>query len=759
MPPESHVATRTPNQGTVQDAALNRRRRIKDRITRYLVAIGGIAVILAVLLIIVNLGWVVVPLLKAASIEPVASTSMARADAPRALGLDEQGQLALGITADARIRFFDPRTGTVRQQGSLRAESPPASRVSASRHDSMGRGLLTIGFGDGRVQVLKQDYHARYGPEGQRTIEPGVAFPYGESPQVLDPQGRVLLDVDLTDGDDSAVLGAITEDARIVVRYVEKHENFLSGETTLSTETFELHPHTAAPTHLIVAGNQRLLFVTNADSSISLYSLQQRAVPSLLESRQATLGGARITVLTSVLGGVSVLIGDDHGNLTQWFAVRKADNRIRLERAREFKPMSSAITTIVAEPRRKGFAAFTALGNMGLYYTTANRQVGRFHVSEAPVTTAILAPRSNAMLFLADDSLHFFSISNPYPEVSLGSLWRKVWYENYPDPAYIWQSSAASTDFEPKFSFTPLVFGTLKAAFYSMLFAVPLALMAAIFTAYFMAAPLRRRVKPAIEIMAALPTVILGFLGGLWLAPYLENHLVGIFSVLLVVPPGIVLFAAAWPRLSSAFRIGPLEGWQPAVLLPVLVALIWLGLALGQPLEQAWFAGDFRHWLQQTTGLGFDQRNALVVGIVMGFAVIPSIFSIAEDAVFSVPVTLSNGSLALGATPWQTLLRVVLPTASPGMFSGLMMGLGRAVGETMIVLMATGNTPIMDANIFEGMRTLAANIAVEMPEAALNSTHYRVLFLSALVLFAFTFLVNTGAEVIRQRLREKYGNL
>ena len=157
--------------------------------------------------------------------------------------------------------------------------------------------------------------------------------------------------------------------------------------------------------------------------------------------------------------------------------------------------------------------------------------------------------------------------------------------------------------------------------------------------------------------------------------------------------------------------------------------------------------------------IAFDQRNALVVGVAMGFAVIPTIFSIAEDAIFSVPKHLSYGSLALGATPWQSLVGVVMPTASPGIFSALMIGMGRAVGETMIVLMATGNTPIMDANIFEGMRTLAANIAVEIGETEVDSSHYRVLFLAAFVLFMFTFVVNTVAETVRQRLRQRYGNL
>ena len=123
------------------------------------------------------------------------------------------------------------------------------------------------------------------------------------------------------------------------------------------------------------------------------------------------------------------------------------------------------------------------------------------------------------------------------------------------------------------------------------------------------------------------------------------------------------------------------------------------------------------------------------------------------------PTHLINGSLALGATRWQTLIRVVILTASPGIFSAVMIGLGRAVGETMIVLMATGNTPVMDLNIFQGMRTFAANIAVELPEAEVDSSHYRILFLTALVLFMITFVFNTVAEVVRQRLRSRYGSL
>jgi phosphate transport system permease protein len=184
----------------------------------------------------------------------------------------------------------------------------------------------------------------------------------------------------------------------------------------------------------------------------------------------------------------------------------------------------------------------------------------------------------------------------------------------------------------------------------------------------------------------------------------------------------------------------------------------YLALALSRPLEVLLCEGDLHTWLT-AAGIHFDQRNAMVVGVAMGFAVIPPIFSIAEDAMFGVPKHLIDGSLALGASSWQTMTRVVLPTASPGIFSAVLIGLGRAVGETMIVLMATGNTPVLDFGIFQGMRTLSANIAVEMPESEVNSSHYRVLFLTALVLFLFTFVCSTIAEVIRQRLRSRYSTL
>ena len=186
-------------------------------------------------------------------------------------------------------------------------------------------------------------------------------------------------------------------------------------------------------------------------------------------------------------------------------------------------------------------------------------------------------------------------------------------------------------------------------------------------------------------------------------------------------------------------------------------------VGVGLTLAIAMVAGMFFDSLRFDTRGGlfgtYVQRNALVVGIGMSFAIIPLIFTIADDALSSVPEHLRSASLGAGATPWQTAVRVIIPTAASGLFSAVMIGLGRAVGETMIVLMAAGNTPIMGWNIFNGFQTLSAAIATELPEAARGTSHYRVLFLAAVVLFFMTFVVNTIAEFVRQRFRRRFHEL
>ena len=289
-----------------------------------------------------------------------------------------------------------------------------------------------------------------------------------------------------------------------------------------------------------------------------------------------------------------------------------------------------------------------------------------------------------------------------------------------------------------------------------MLFAIPLAVLGALYTSQFVHPTVKGKIKPTVEIMAALPSVVIGFIAGLYLASLVERHLAAVFLMLPLMP----LFGTAgvfvWRALPRRVAQGLRPGTEVLAIVPLMLLAGWLAFALGPIVERWWFNGDLRLWMTETLGVTYDQRNSLVVGLAMGFAVIPIIFTISEDAFSSVPSNLTAASLALGASRWQTAVRVILPTASPGVFSAIMVGFGRAVGETMIVLMATGNTPVMDWSMFSGIRTLSANIAVEIPEAPLGGTLYRTLFLTAAILFVMTFIANTIAEVIRQRLRERY---
>jgi len=426
-----------------------------------------------------------------------------------------------------------------------------------------------------------------------------------------------------------------------------------------------------------------------------------------------------------------------------------------------------------------------------------------------------------------------------YPEATAGALFGKLWYEGYEAPGYTWQSTGGSDAFEPKLSLMPLIYGTLKATFYSMLFGAPIAVLAAIFASEFLGAKTRASLKSLIEIMAGLPSVVLGFLAALVFAPFVQDQLAGVLLCFLCVPGCLLLGAQLYRFLPRTLELR-LEG-APRLALSGLALPIGILLAgtLAAPVENAFFSGDLEAWLDgrigsstpgwavllipvtgaalvllhraiieprlrevnagwtrfrsASVGLGiflglsalalfgawmiasvisfggvdlrsegafsplgtYVQRNSLVVGFVMGFAIIPVIYTLSEDALTSVPHHLRLASLATGATRWQTAVRVIVPTAASGIFSALMVGLGRAVGETMIVLMATGNTPVMEMNLFSGLRTLSANIAVELPEAVNGSSHYRTLFLAALTLFAMTFAVNTLAEAVRQHFRKR----
>ena len=283
---------------------------------------------------------------------------------------------------------------------------------------------------------------------------------------------------------------------------------------------------------------------------------------------------------------------------------------------------------------------------------------------------AMLAVLAIALIFafLLKSALPMWTSAEVRKEVTQAQMWSATLWPGYDTPQNIWQPVSEI----PKFGLWPLVTGTLKSTLVSMLIAGPLGVAAAIFVAFYARGRLREFLKPTLELLAGIPSVVLGFF-----------------------------------------------------------ALVSLAT-----------------WLQDA--FGFDSRlNAIVSGVALSIAIIPVVFTISEEAIGAVPATYVEASMALGAAKWQTILKVVIPTAAPGIASAIALGFGRAVGETMVVLMASGNAAITSWNPADSVRTLSATVASELGEVVFGSAHYAVLFYLGLLLFVFTSLLNVlGGRII-----------
>lgn len=706
------------------------RDRLRSRVdygVQAAVTISGGLVLMLLLLIFVYLLFAVFPLFKPATMGK--AQPLAVAGPALALGMDVQQRIGYRIDPDGNGRFYrlDPEASG--SAGASLLPPQPLLNSPALLAQAVGeRDLFALAQADGRVMVVAADFAAA------NSALPQWRFPLGERPWALGRRGHALKHLALAQvRAGHYLLAAVTDDRRLLLgRYAS------DGEPQLHEIPLE---HDIQ--QLVLAPDGSQLYLLSGDQLLR-YAL---AGAQVLASETRDLGAQAPYHLTALPGGSALLIQGADGSLHEWFDVEKAGRR-QLTAVQRFDYQAQPGAITVAEPYRRMFATLQPNGEFALF---TGAQSWPLLTGRVPAGSQRLAfaPRGDGLLLETPDGWQHYRLNNPYPDVTWRSLWQKVWYENYPQPAYVWQSTSGEDSYQAKFSLVPIIFGTLKAAGYAMLFAVPLALAGAVYTAYFMSVRLRRVVKPAIEVMGALPTVVIGLVAGIWLAPLIEHYLLAVLALPLLLTAAVLLCSAVAQRITRG-RLPP--GGDLLLLLPVVAGCVWLAFSAGPWLEQQLFGEPMHFWL----GDDYDQRNALVVGVAMGFALVPVIFSLAEDALFSVPTVLWQGSLALGATPWQTVTRVALPCASAGIFSAFMIGFGRAVGETMIVLMATGNTPIIDGSLFQGLRALAANIAIEMPEAVAGSSHYRVLFLTALVLFMFTFVFNTLAEAIRLRLRKRY---
>jgi phosphate transport system permease protein len=709
-----------------------------DQAARFVIILGGIGVVVSVLGILLFIGAEAVPLFRPASYELSGTIAMGNAGGPvMALGADEHQTYLYEVRANGTVALFRV------SDGALEREIPIAGFEGVSVR-SASRSLddrIVAGASDGRAALSAVRFTRQY--EGE-TFK-GVAVEL-DAPTIVDVDNsrRPLTAVSYRSSDAGPVVAAVAGNELLL--WTQDAE----GKPTV---TSVWKPTDENITAIQLGGAKSLIAGTDRGR---VHHWELETPPRLTDI--SPVSTRPITAVRWILGDTTFIAGTEAGEISAWFRTRLHDDdeALSMVRAHVFPPQSAAITDIAASSRGRSFITAGADGSLVVRHTTSERTLVSMPGGKTPASAVMLAPKADAVFVARGDAVTRYVLYNPHPEINLSTLFGKIWYDGYARPDYVWQSTGGTDDFETKFSLYPLVFGTIKGTAYALLFAVPLAVMAALYTSQFAHPGVKERVKPAVEVMAALPSVVIGFIAGLWLASLVERILVGVLLMFVLLPTLGTLGVLLWRALPRAAKKVFRPGTEVVLILPLLVVAVWLSLALGPSVEGALFGGDFKAWLDATLGLTYDQRNCLVVGLAMGFAVIPIIFTISEDAFSNVPSNLTAASLALGASRWQTALRVVLPTASPGVFSAIMVGFGRAVGETMIVLMATGNTPVLDWSMFNGMRTLSANIAVEIPEAPHGDTLYRVLFFSAALLFTMTFTVNTVAEVIRQRLRQKY---
>ncbi len=742
------------------------KRKLYDRIARWVVAGGGFTIIASILAILLFILMEIAPLFRPAEVTEVNRSTVTAlfTDTPEigadivALSIDENREVACLLSAGGVVQFISLKTWQL-----LESHLLPEIRGQkiTSVWQSFKSDRFVLGTDHGLAVQLHIGYNARFF-EGQRSYRPAIN---SGSTWPVAPSNERLTDVAFSgDPEESMIIAGISDKGRVHI-FQQTKEASLFGEAEVDSAHYQLEQiWTGKPAAVAIDGTMRNLYMGSTDGKIYHWLLSPAAAPEFVTTTKAVSGdGGGITDLQFLLGGRTLIAADSNGGIGAWFLVRDSIGPAgwRLTKIRDLQTHVGSVVKLAPSARGKGFISADADGNLFLHHSTSGRFLAEFSTGAGiPVKALSFAPKANGALTLAaDGKLTHWNVDNPHPEASVKSFFGKVWYEGYEEPEYVWQSTGGTDEFEPKLSLVPLLFGSLKGTLYALVIAVPLAIFGALFTSQFMHPGLRNKIKPTVEIMAALPSVVLGFLGGLWLAPRIEIIIPALLLMAVVLPLLTLLVSALWKALPGRYRSNVRPGVESLVLVPVLLFGIWLSLQLNGFMETMLFAGDFRVWLYEQAGMSFDQRNALVVGLVMGFAIIPLIYTISEDAFSNVPGNLVSGSLALGATRWQTALKVVVPTAAAGIFSAVMIGLGRAVGETMIVLMATGNTPIMDWNIFNGFRTLSANIAVEIPEAPLGGTLYRVLFLAAMLLFVITFVVNTAAELVRQRLRRQFQKL
>ncbi|MCB9056993.1 MAG: ABC transporter permease subunit [Calditrichae bacterium] len=725
------------------------RRKVEraDRWSRRVITTGGYGIIISIVSILLFLIYQSLPLAKGASINEILSMPATRSENPVVLtGVDPYLEVFYELDNRGSIKFYNVDSKALIKEDQLPLKAN--EKILTAAKGNLTKEIFTVGSDSGRLITSSIEMKPEYTKSG-RTIE---AMVYQEEEwqaatenDTIPNHIEKLTFVENSDGtrvwswiDHTGKLWLRIYDAEDEEEYLYDLSEDISGQIT----SFSLS-HNAE--NLVVALKDKNVYWFDISDFEKIQLKDRWTLETIADA------------VNYLLGDQAVAIGGQDGSVSVWFPVRSPANLFKFRKVHEFISHNAAIDQIYVSSRNRNFLTVDTKGNVKLHYSTTGQTQLEFKPADFPVTAAAFSPKSNAIL-VVDGQKRFslYNLENPHPETTLKTLFGKVWYEGYPKEEFVWQSTGGSDEFESKLSLIPLIFGTFKGTLFAMFFSVPLAIFAAIYVSQFAPKRLARQIKPTIEIMAALPSVVIGFLAGLYFSPLFEEYLMVIFLFVILLPLFFLIALFIWQRIPEKMQARFPLGIEILFVIPIGIITLVFAMSFDHVVEQILFQGNFQQWLYSTLQITYETRNSLVVGFALGFAVIPIIFTVSEDAISNVPESLSSASLALGASKWQTVRRVVLPAASGGIFAAIMLGLGRAVGETMIVLMATGNTPIIDLNPFNGFRAMSACIAVEIPEAPVGGTLYRVLFFTGLLLFVFTFIVNTLSSLIGDRLRKKY---
>ncbi len=719
-----------------------------DRISRRIITVGGYGIIISIVLILVFLIYQSMPLAQDAEIEEWLSIPGSNVSNRVLLtGIDPYLEVFYEIDQSGKVLFYN-----ISRKEIIKKEQIPLNgneKILSAVKGDLNKELFAVGTDSGRIITGLIEMFPVYTDSG-RIIKSSFSLedPW-QAPQIADSIPNHIERLAFgRDEDDISFWAYVGHDGKLRARIYDPDID----ENSLHEFSDELSGGNVVA--LTISDNTENLVVALENTDIYWYDISDFDDINL---RDRWSDGKKVSSLNYLLGDEALVLGNADGSVSVWFPVRTPANIFKFRKVHDFKSHPASVTQIYVSSRNRNFLTIDGKGNAKLNYSTTGETEIEFKPADFPISSASFSPKSNAILVVDEQrQFSFFNLINPHPEADFKTLFGKVWYEGYPKEEFVWQSTGGSDEFEPKLSLIPLIFGTFKGTLFAMLFSVPLAILAAIYVSQFAPKRVSRIIKPTVEIMAALPSVVIGFLAGLYFSPLFEQYLAHAFTFVVVLPIFFVVAFWLWQKIPDTFKHRLPGAVEILFAIPVGTAALLFSLAFGNTMEQILFNGNFQQWIYMNFDITYQTRNSLVVGFALGFAVIPIIFTVSEDAISNVPESLTSASLALGASRWQTVRRIVIPAASGGIFAAIMLGLGRAVGETMIVLMATGNTPIIDLNPFNGFRAMSACIAVEIPEAPVGGTLYRVLFLTGLLLFIFTFIVNTLSSLVGDRLRKKY---